>query len=316
MPLYFKRLRPKAPRVVNMADAAQAVALGDSTPRSAAFAARFGAALVAAGALDRLQLARAERAQAQSGERFDAVLIGLGLISEDEMARHLAVFLGLDLAGPERVPPLALLADRLDAAFLRRSRLLPIADDGRAVTLATADPFAADSLASVGYLLGRPVRAALMPRALIERAIERLYAQDVPAAPAATATVQPVGSGPTAGASESDLQRLEDIASDAPVVRLVQDLVTRAWEAGASDIHIEPGAASLDVRLRIDGVLTVAERLAPDLQAAIASRLKVMAELNIADRRMPQDGRIRATVRGNEIDLRLSTMPTIGGVSL
>ncbi len=304
-----------------MADLASRPRNGPGDPRSADFVARFGAALVGDGGLDRLQLARAERAHKQSGERFDAVLIGLGLVSEDEMAARLAAFLGLELASADAVPRRALLRDQIDLDFLRRNRVLPILDDGVTVTLAVADPFATDQVTGLSYLLGRPVHAVIMPRGLIERGIERLYAAPGAAIAARTqaATLPATQTEPQGGtgqAAETDLRRLADIASDAPVIKLVQDLITRAWEAGASDIHIEPGESSLDVRLRVDGVLAVAERLAPDLQAAVASRIKVMAELNIAERRLPQDGRIRANVRGHEIDLRVSTMPTIGGESV
>lgn len=300
-----------------MADSALGARRSPGDPRSADFVARFGAALVAAGVIDRLQLARAERAQKQSGERFDAVLVGLGLVAEDALAARLAAFLGFEVAGGERVPAVPLLRDKVSLDFLRRNRVLPIADDGAAVTIAVADPFATDHVAGLAYLLERRVHAVMMPRGLIERAIERLYA-----APAGTSPpIAPVEPSPETQASPSaaadtDLRRLADIVSDAPVIKLVQDLITRAWEAGASDIHIEPGDSSLDIRLRIDGVLALSERLPPDQQAAVASRIKVMAELNIAERRMPQDGRIRATARGHDIDLRVSTMPTIGGESI
>ncbi|MFM9938968.1 MAG: GspE/PulE family protein [Hyphomicrobiaceae bacterium] len=305
-----------------MADVAAKPRNGPGDPRSADFVARFGAALVADGVLDRLQLARAERAHKQAGERFDMVLIGLGLVSEDEMAMRLAAFLGLELAGVDAVPRRALLRDQIDLDFLRRNRVLPLLDDGATVTIAVADPFATDQVTGLAYLLGRPVHAVVMPRGLIERGIERLYSAPAAAnaarAQAAAGSSTPIAASDSApiATSETDLRRLADIASDAPVIKLVQDLITRAWEAGASDIHLEPGESSLDVRLRIDGVLAVSERLAPDLQAAVASRIKVMAELNIAERRLPQDGRIRANVRGNEIDLRVSTMPTISGESV
>jgi general secretion pathway protein E len=299
-----------------MADAAERFSLRPDDPRSPDFIARFGGALLAAGLLDRLQLARAERAQKQSGERFDAVLVALGLVSEDEMAVSLADHLGLGLARPDQLPARALLRDRLDLEFLRRNRVLPIADDGQALTVAVSDPFATDAVSGLAYLLGRPVARRLMPPGQIERAIERLYGTpDAGAAGPSTGTAATVAPA-SPSASDGDLRRLEDMASDAPVIRLVQDLISRAVEAGASDIHIEPGESSLDVRLRIDGVLAIAERLAPELQAAVASRVKVMAELNIAERRLPQDGRIRANVRGREIDLRVSTMPTIGGESV
>jgi general secretion pathway protein E len=117
-------------------------------------------------------------------------------------------------------------------------------------------------------------------------------------------------------ASEDDVRRLEDMASEAPVIRLVHDLITRAVEAQASDIHVEPREDSVRVRYRIDGVLATVETLPPSLRAAVTSRIKIMANLNIAERRLPQDGRVKSTVRGKPIDLRISTMPTMLGESV
>jgi general secretion pathway protein E len=161
----------------------------------------------------------------------------------------------------------------------------------------------------VGYLLGRPVERCIMPAGEIERALERLYGRRAAIA---------VEAGPAAAgqAGEDDVRRLEDMASEAPVIRLVQDLITRAVEAQASDIHVEPRDDSLRVRYRIDGVLSTVENLPLALRAAVTSRIKIMAQLNIAERRLPQDGRIKSTVRGKDIDLRVSTMPTMLGESV
>src|SRR5690606_27093388 len=147
-----------------------------------------------------------------------------------------------------------------------------------------------------------------MPAGDIERALERLYGRGETATAVAGAEAGP--------ASEDDVRRLEDMASEAPVIRLVHDLVTRAVEAQASDIHVEPREDSLRVRYRIDGVLTTVETLPLSLRAAVTSRIKIMAHLNIAERRLPQDGRVRSTVRGKPIDLRVSTMPTMLGESV
>jgi general secretion pathway protein E len=117
-------------------------------------------------------------------------------------------------------------------------------------------------------------------------------------------------------ASDDDVRRLEDMASEAPVIRLVHELITRAVEAQASDIHVEPRDDSVRVRYRMDGVLSTVETLPLSLRAGVTSRIKIMAHLNIAERRLPQDGRVKATVRGRPIDLRVSTMPTMLGESV
>jgi general secretion pathway protein E len=278
-------------------------------PSDAEFVESFAAFLVGRGVLDDLSKHRAQRAQMQSGERFDVVLTHLGLISEAEMSAQLAAFLDLPLLETKDLPAAPLLADRLELQFLASNRIIPVCDGEGALRLAIADPFNTDSAAAVGYLLGRPVEYGIMPAAEIEQALERLYGRE-------GAVAVDLGSPEPSPASDDDVRRLEDMASEAPVIRLVQDLITRAVEVGASDIHIEPRIDSLRVRYRVDGVLATSENLPFSLRAAVTSRLKIMANLNIAERRLPQDGRVRSTVRGNNIDLRVSTMPTLLGESI
>lgn len=278
-------------------------------PSNADFVEGFAAFLVGRGVLDDLSKHRAQRAQQQSGERFDLVLTRLGLVSEADMATQLAGFLDLPLVEAGDLPEVPLLADRLQLPFLVSNRIIPVSESGEILLLAVADPFNTDSGASVGYLLGRPIKYGIMPAAEIERALERLYGRG-------DATVVGAGSPEPGQASEDDVRRLEDMASEAPVIRLVHDLVTRAVEAGASDIHIEPRVDSVRVRYRVDGVLSTVETLPLSLRAAVTSRVKIMANLNIAERRVPQDGRMRSTVRGKDIDLRVSTMPTMLGESV
>ncbi len=280
-------------------------------PRSTAFVAMLGRRLQDLGVLDELQLRRAERAQKQSGERFDLVLVRLGLVPEADMATHLAGLLGLNAVGPSDLPVAPLLGDRLQRAFLETNAVLPIADDGRRVWLAMADPFRADTVDAIAFLLGRPVERCVMAAGDLQRAIEQLYSRDAKRADLSNAPAPAIEA-----ASEQDLRRLEDLASDAPVIRLVHDMINRAVEAKASDIHLEPGDDALDVRFRIDGILHTVERLPPANRAAVTSRVKIMAGLDIAEHRLPQDGRINANVRGREIDLRVSTMPTRNGESV
>jgi general secretion pathway protein E len=270
---------------------------------------RLAAFLARRGVLDEMAMHRALRAQRQSGERFDLVLTRLGLVAEADLARLLAEFLGLPLVDPAELAEVPLLADRLQLQFLKSNRIVPVADRGESLLVAIADPFNTEAAASLSYLLGRPVERGVMAAGDIERALERLYGRGRTVAAEAGSTE----SGP---ASEDDVRRLEDMASEAPVIRLVHDLITRAVEAQASDIHIEPGEDSVRVRYRIDGVLATVETLPLALRAAVTSRIKIMAHLNIAERRLPQDGRVKSTVRGKPIDLRVSTMPTMLGESV
>ncbi len=284
----------------------------DLDPRSVEFADRFSEFLLAEKFLDELAVRRAQRAQRQSGERFDLVLMRLGLLSDGVMARALANFCKLPLVAEGQFPEEALLPDQISMSFLKLNRLVPLADKGDHISVAVADPFSLEAIDALSYLLGRPIKRCIAPEGDIEAAISRLYNGSVEksegsiAAPAAS----------TEAASEDDVQRLEDMASEAPVIRLVQELIARAAGSQASDIHVEPAEDSVRVRFRIDGVLQTVETYSLALRAAISSRIKIMARLNIAERRLPQDGRIKVNVRGREIDLRVSTMPTLWGESL
>lgn len=290
----------------------QSISNSGLDPRSETFVEKFSGALLNCGRLDELALRRAHRAQAQSRERFDLVLTRLGLLTEAELVNALSEFLALPVAGARDFSEAQIVAADLPLPFLKSSRIVPIADNGEAVVVATADPFNGDALAALAYLLNRPVTRKLAAGGDVDAAIERLYGArgtrisrpDI--APAST----------TEDSSAADVRRLEEMASDAPVIKLVQELIVRAVEMQASDVHVEPREDSVRVRYRIDGVLHTVDTLPASVRLAMSSRIKVMAGLNIAERRLPQDGRIKVNVRGREIDLRVSTMPTLCGESV
>ena len=268
-----------------------------------------GDLLVARGKLDAGAVERARRVQAESGERFDHVLTRLGLVADRDMAEALSQHLALPLVGADDYPEAPLLEDHLSAKFLKNSKVLPIAEDEAEVTLAMADPldrFAADAVA---LRLGRPVRRCIAVEGELENALDRLYGggkSSIDQIADALDEAEP-------DSMEADVERLKDLASEAPVIRIVNLLIGKAVEARASDIHIEPFEAQLRVRYRVDGVLREVEAPPTRLRAAIISRIKIMAKLNIAEHRLPQDGRIKIVVRGKEIDLRVSTLPTLHG---
>ena len=160
---------------------------------------------------------------------------------------------------------------------------------------------------------GRDVRPLVAIPNELDAALERLYGAG------RTAVGQIVGDVEQRGddlAFDADVQHLKDLASEAPVIRLVSLIITNALDARASDIHIEPFENRLVVRYRIDGVLHEVESPPRRFSAAVISRVKIMANLDIAERRLPQDGRIRLRVQGKEIDLRVSTVPTMHGESV
>jgi general secretion pathway protein E len=283
------------------------------SPKDPAFAHAFADILVAEHLVDAAAISRARRAAEAASERFDHVLVKLGLISESDLCIAYAAHCNLPLIGPGEVPDKPVLANRLKLPFLKANRILPISLDGKSLLIATADPFVDDAAKAISYMLDVQVNLAVIAPAEIERALRTLYHD----AGGETHTDEEEVAALVGGeGSEFDIERLRDIANEAPVIRLVNQIVARAVERGASDIHIEPGRDAVAVRYRIDGFLQQ-ERLIPaTLRAALTTRIKIMAKLDIAERRLPHDGRIKTAVRGVEIDIRVSTLPTVFGESV
>jgi general secretion pathway protein E len=272
--------------------------------------ARLGAVLVEGGAIDRRTLERAGRVAAETGGRLDHVLTQLGLVSERGLAEALAQLLGAPLVSTADYPDTPLFVDRLKSKFLRKVRALPVASTNGRATLAMVDPLDAFTRSAVAAALGHPVAVAVAVPIELEAAFDRLYAGSEESGDG-TALLDEVALD--AEPAEEDAERLKDLASEAPVIRLVNQLIARAVETHASDVHVEPFPDRLRVRYRYDGVLHEVEPPPSRLQAAVISRIKIMARLDIAERRLPQDGRIKLTVRGHEIDFRVSTIPSLHG---
>lgn len=270
---------------------------------------QLGVVLVDAGVVEAAALERARRAAERTGDRLDLVLLKLGLVPEARLCTELATILALPVA--EVFPDQPILPDLIDTQFVRSRKILPLQDeDASGVLLGMVDPLDTEPCEALAYLIGRPVRPCLMPATLFEKAVLALYGGADPIAHShgvSTASHE---------VSEADLERLRDIANEAPVIRLVNEIIAGAVEARASDIHFEPAPEGVAVRYRIDGHLHKVRLLEPKLQAAVTSRIKIVARLDIAERRRPQDGRIRLPVRGIDIDLRVSTIPTTFGESV
>jgi general secretion pathway protein E len=194
----------------------------------------------------------------------------------------------------------------LSPRFLRQSLLFPVSIEENTLTLAMADPLDFEAINAVQTFSKLEVRPQLAAEQDILDALDRVYAEgDRQSATIGFAT-----------GDEEDLEQLRDMASEAPVIRLVNAMIAQAIEKRASDIHIEPFEKEFRVRFRVDGVLFNQEQPPRELKAAIISRLKLMAKLNIAERRLPQDGRIKLRILGREVDLRVSTLPTLYGESV
>ena len=273
-------------------------------------------ALVARGRLKEVDLARVRRlqedqAQGGSGGQLSALLAKLGMVSERDMAEASAEVLHLPLVAvrdcPDTPPTL-----QISPRFLKQHAVCPIGEDEDAIDLLVADAQDAYPAEAVALASGRAVRLKIGLRSEIADLIERYYGSG---RSAMGTIVENVGDETTLSDAD-DVEHLRDLASEAPVIRLVNLIIQRAVEARASDIHIEPFENRLKVRLRVDGVLEEVESPPANLTAAVISRVKIMAKLNIAERRLPQDGRIMLRVQGKELDLRVSTVPTAHGESV
>lgn len=255
-------------------------------------------------------LDRARHVQDKTNEPLAKILLTLGLISEMVLADAFADCLNIERLGQSKFPQLALFEDRLNPKFLINAMALPVEETSSYVKVAMANPIDSFALKAFGFMADLPVQRCVSTRTEIELAIEHLYLGSNDA----YANLEDLeGTDQSLG---YDLDQLRDLSSDAPVIRAVNQMIARAVELGASDIHVEPMGQRVRIRYRIDGVLQ--DMLAPPQSAASAviSRIKVIAGLDIAERRLPQDGRIRLAVQGTLIDMRVSTAPTLHGESV
>ena len=270
------------------------------------------ARLIAGGKLDQSALDRVLRLQNSNADRLEALLVKLGLASERDVAEALSRELELAIAEPPDYPEAPVIEGRLTNQFIRHWSILPLIENEDGLVVAMVDPLDRYVRHAVEMASGRPVVRRIALPSDFDAAYARLYEPQKSAHAHAAAH-------PEIGNDDDlleDVDRLRDLASEVPVIRLVNQLITRAVESRASDIHIEPLQNRLVVRYSIDGLLREFTSPPSQLRAAIISRVKIMAKLNIAERRLPQDGRIRLAVQGREFDLRVSTMPTLHGESV
>ena len=268
---------------------------------------RLGEILQERGKLDAEDLERALELQQERGDKLGKILVDMGLMAQRDMLSALSGQLGIPLVAVDGVPPVAPEIEGLSHRFLRQCRAFPVALADSTLTIAMADPLDFETIAAVRAFSGLHIQTALAPEQEILDAIEKHYGE--------TERQAIAGDGEDEQAS-ADLEHLRDMASEAPVIRLVNAMIADAIEKRASDIHIEPFEKEFRVRFRVDGVLFSQEPPPRELKAAIISRLKLMAKLNIAERRLPQDGRIKIKILGREVDLRVSTIPTLYGESV
>ncbi len=271
--------------------------------------------LIGTGKMSADDLRRVQRVQLDRSEPLERLLVELGFLSEDDLLSLLSEYYHAPILGAREFPQQPPTLDNINTNFFRQARVCPVAvQDGYLVT-AMADPGDPYVIEALQKATGMQLSKRIARERDILEALATYYADG--------STEQGERMGEIEADEieylqddQEDVEHLRDLASEAPVIRLVNVLIARALERRASDIHIEPFEKELHVRYRIDGILHDVDAPPRKLQAALISRVKLMAKLNIAERRLPQDGRIKLRMLGREIDLRVSTLPTLYGESV
>lgn len=251
-------------------------------------------------------LARAQAAAEIADKRLDQALLDLGLLTEAALREVLAQQFGVADVLPGEFPRAPVLSDELSPHFLAAAGALPLSAASDALTLAMVDPFDDFTATAIALKTGRSIVRRRISRQRFEATMAEVYG-------VAFAPEQSSVDEEASEASSGDVELLRDAASDAPVIRFVQDALRAAVERQASDIHLRPMRSGAEMLFRVQGELVQQSPPEPRQFASIISRLKILAGLDISERRLPQDGRIRANVAGRPVDIRLSTMPHIHG---
>ncbi|HWN92842.1 MAG TPA: ATPase, T2SS/T4P/T4SS family, partial [Verrucomicrobiae bacterium] len=281
---------------------------------------RLGDLLVREGLIDNEQLARALQEQKGSNDKLGSILVKLSFVTEENLIAFLSRQYGIQSITLSQLDIDPDVLKLVPEQIARKYEVLPVKLQGNTLTLAMGDPTNVFALDDVGFMTNLQVIPAVASQAAIRQAIDRAYdskgggiAEIVSEMEGAAADVELVEGDEEAAASKVDVFELKESADEAPVVRLINMILVDAIRRGASDIHLEPYEKVFRVRFRVDGVLHEIMTPPKRLEAALTSRVKIMASLDIAERRLPQDGRIKLRFNQREIDFRVSTLPTIYG---
>jgi type IV pilus assembly protein PilB len=267
---------------------------------------QLGEVLLEEGLVTYEQLDEALAEQARNGRALGRVLIDLGFVVEQDLVSALAKQIGLPFVdlGDYPIDPAA--ASLISDALSKRYTALPIGYEDSKLVVAMSDPANVFALDDIRTITGLEIKAVVATRSDIQAAIARFHRLEE--------SVSDIVGAATEEIEElEDLAKARDLVEDAPIVKLVNMLITQAVNERASDIHIEPHEHDVRIRYRIDGVLHEVMRSPKSLQSGVISRMKIMADINIAERRIPQDGRVGLVVGGKAIDLRVATLPTVYG---
>ena len=252
------------------------------------------------------------KAQSQGNRSVWKTAVALGYIAETDALKLIGRQFGIPCLNAEEIPDSTfdIAAAGISSGYLGENRIYPVRLSGDLLEVVLCDPAAIPLAEALLMGAGRDLKVSLATEEAVHMAIERTFGKGASVMDSIVGRVDEEG-----GADEEteDADHLADLASGAPVIKLVNLIIQRAVERGASDIHIEPFETDVAVRYRVDGILHHVESPPKKTHAALLSRLKIMARLNIAEKRLPQDGRIRTRIGGRDIDMRVSTLPTVHG---
>jgi type IV pilus assembly protein PilB len=266
---------------------------------------QLGDILLEGGLVSPSQLEAAYEEQEKVGRALGRVLIEQGVLTESQLVSALATQIGLKFVDLSDFAVDGSAIGSVPGAVCRRHSAMPIGFEEGKLLVAMADPANVFAIDDIRSLTGMDVKPVVATRADVAAAIDRYYRAD--------SDLDDLTSVLDAQEEEDDLSKVKEIVEDAPIVKYVNLLITQAIQDRASDIHLEPTESDLRVRYRIDGVLHEVMRSPKAIQSGVISRLKIMADINIAERRIPQDGRLSVNAHGKKIDLRVATLPTVWG---
>ncbi|MEW8505139.1 MAG: type II secretion system ATPase GspE [Candidatus Thiodiazotropha sp.] len=268
--------------------------------------------LVDGGRLSAVDAERAVRLKEtqQSDQSIGTILLQLGLISDRDLADSLAILCKVPVIEQKAYPDLSHISENISTNFLKQHRLVVYEEQEDHLLAIMVDPTDLYVIEALELISGKQIRLAVGIASEIDEVIQTLFSD----------LMKEEGTGDEAGMEHQllldDVEQLKELASEAPVIKMVNQIIQRAVANKASDIHIEPFENSLKIRYRVDGLLRETETPSVNLAPALVSRIKIMANLNIAERRLPQDGRFKVRVHGSTLDMRVSTVPTLHGESM
>jgi len=277
---------------------------------------RIGQLLLDKGMINEHQLEQALEEQKLTGKLLGRIFVDMGIVKEDDILQLLGARSGFSVVRLRDMKIPREVIDKIPASVAKIYTILPVAIDGNQLSIAIADPLNVAAFDDLRFTIGMNIKGVVASDEEIKEQIQRYYGsegetiQDVLGVFGEKMELVPTGE------EVNDIATLQELASRAPVIKLLNMILLQGVKEKASDIHFEPFEQDYRIRYRVDGVLYEVARPPKNLSLGLSSRIKVMANLDIAERRLPQDGRIMITIEGKSVDLRISTLPTIFGESI